>query len=165
MILQFEWTGRDTASSGYAYKLQTPLNCRKLVLKSVAVYGTSSLDSLTPLYLNCDFLGQQSSALFVPATYSDGSGRVNDVHNQRIAIGTVNDLGSAQTLNLTLMEGETHLPHGQQLAFSLDHRPITGSPFRYSDITALAGADFPDNLRVVITLECTGGSQAPESEA
>jgi hypothetical protein len=166
MILQFEWSGADTASSAYTYKLQTPLNFTKLVLKSAAVYTSeSSLDGMTPLYLNMSFLGQ-THALFSPATYGDSSGRVNDVDNGRVAIGTVNDIGIVQQLNLTVIDTETHFEHGKTLAFGLEHRAVTsGESFSYAAITALSGSEFTDDFRVVVTFETVGGSQEPQSES
>jgi hypothetical protein len=96
MLLNFEWSGADTTGSGYTFKLQDPLNFSKLVLKSVAVYSSeSSLDGLTPLYMNMNFIGQ-NNALFSPATYGDSSGRVNDVSNARIPVCTINELGIPQ---------------------------------------------------------------------
>jgi hypothetical protein len=166
MILQFEWSGADTASSAYTYKLQTPLNFTKLVLKSAAVYTSeSSLDGMTPLYLNMSFLGQ-THALFSPATYGDSSGRVNDVDNGRVAIGTVNDIGIVQQLNLTVIDTETHFEHGREMSFGLDHRAVTsGESFSYAAITALSGSEFTDDFRVVVTFETVGGSQEPQSAA
>jgi hypothetical protein len=166
MILQFEWSGADTASSAYTYKLQTPLNFTKLVLKSAAVYTSeSSLDGMTPLYLNMSFLGQ-THALFSPATYGDSSGRVNDVDNGRVAIGTVNDIGIVQQLNLTVIDTETHFEHGKTLAFGLEHRAVTsGESFSYAAITALSGSEFTDDFRVAVTFETVGGSQEPQSES
>jgi hypothetical protein len=166
MILQFEWSGADTTGSTFAYKLQTPLNLTKLVLKSVAVYTSESLlDGMTPLYLNMDFLGQ-NHAFMTPATYEDSSGRVNDVDNGRVAIGTVNDIGIVQQLNLTLIDTETHFEHGKTLAFGLEHRAVTsGESFSYAAITALSGSEFTDDFRVVATFETIGGSQEPQSAA
>lgn len=166
MILQFEWSGADTTGSTFAYKLQTPLNLTKMVLKSVAVYTSESLlDGMTPLYLNMDFLGQ-NHAFMTPATYEDSSGRVNDVDNGRVAIGTVNDIGIVQQLNLTLIDTETHFEHGKTLAFGLEHRAVTsGESFSYAAITALSGSEFTDDFRVVATFETIGGSQEPQSAA
>jgi hypothetical protein len=166
MILQFEWSGADTTGSGFAYKLQTPLNFTKLVLKSAVVYTSEPLlDGVTPLYLSMDFLGQ-NHAFMTPATYEDSSGRVNDVDNGRIAIGTVNDISIVQQLDLTLIDTETHFEHGKTLTFGLEHRAVTsGESFSYAAITALSGSEFTDDFRVVVTMETVGGSQEPQSAA
>jgi hypothetical protein len=165
MLLNFEWSGADTAGSGYTFKIQDPLNFSKLILKSVAVYGSeSSLDGLTPLYLNMNFLGQ-NNAFFSPATYEDSSGRVNDVSNTRIPVCTINELGRPQMLNVVLLDGETHFEHGKKIIFSLDTRTIGSEPFSYGAIEAMSGSDFTDDMRVVVTMETVGGSQAPQSES
>ena len=165
MLLNFEWSGADTTGSGYTFKLQDPLNFSKLILKSVAVYSSySSLDFLTPLYLNMNFLGQ-SNALFSPATYGDSSGRVNDVSNTRIPVCTINELGTPQALNVVLLDGETHFEHEKELTFSLDTRTIGADPFSYGSIAAMSGSDFTDDFRVVVTMETVGGSQEPQSAA
>ena len=165
MLLNFEWSGADTTGSGYTFKLQDPLNFSKLILKSVAVYSSySSLDFLTPLYLNMNFLGQ-NNALFSPATYGDSSGRVNDVSNTRIPVCTINELGTPQTFNVVLLDGETHFEHEKELTFSLDTRTIGADPFSYGSIAAMSGSDFTDDFRVVVTMETVGGSQAPQSES
>eukprot|EP01047_Picozoa_sp_COSAG01_P044338 COSAG01_NODE_3999_length_5446_cov_4.154853_3_plen_166_part_00 len=165
MLLNFEWSGADTTGSGYTFKLQDPLNFSKLILKSVAVYSSeSSLDGSTPLYLNMNFLGQ-NNALFSPATYGDSSGRVNDVSNTRIPVCTINELGIPQALNVVLLDGETHFEHEKELTFSLDTRTIGADPFSYGSIAAMSGSDFTDDMRVVVTMETVGGSQAPQSAA
>ena len=162
MILQFEWNGADTTGSGYTFQLETPLNFTKLVLKSVVVYGSSSLDASTPLYLNANFLGQHH-ALLAPATFSDGTGRVNSVNNDRIAVGTIGDLGVVQQLDLVLIDGESHWEHGKELVMSLSHRAVDSETLAYGAITALGGSDFTDDMRVLVTFETVGGSQAPQS--
>ena len=165
MLLNFEWSGADTTGSGYTFKLQHPLNFSKLILKSVAVYSSySSLDFLTPLYLNMNFLGQ-NNALFSPATYGDSSGRVNDVSNTRIPVCTINDIGIVQQLNVVLLDGETHFEHEKELTFSLDTRTIGADPFSYGSIAAMNGSEFTDDFRVVVTMETVGGSQEPQTES
>jgi hypothetical protein len=81
--------------------------------------------------------------------------------------GTVqNDIGIVQQLDLTLIDTETHFEHGKTLAFGLEHRVVTsGESFSYAAITALSGSDFTDDMRVVVTMETIGGSQALQSAA
>ena len=161
MILQFEWSGADTPSSDYTYKLQTPLNFTKLALKSVAVYLLDGdMEGYEPLYLAMDFLGQ-NHALLLPAEYGDGSGRVNDVHNGVIALGSTTDMGFMQPFDLTLIDRETHFEHGKELSFDLLTRSVSEGGF--GDLESL-GEDFV-SMRVVVTMETVGGSQEPQSES
>jgi hypothetical protein len=160
MILQFEWSGTDTPGSGYTYKLQTPLNFTKLILKSVAVYklGGDGPEGHVPLYLAMDFPGQ-NHALLSPAEYEDDSGRVNDVDNERIALG---DMGFTQPFDLTLIDGETHFEHGKKLSFDLQFRSVSEEG-ELGSIQSL-GEGFAA-MRAVVTMETVGGSQEPQTES
>ena len=160
MILQFEWSGTDTPGSGYTYKLQTPLNFSKLILKSVAVYmiDGDGPEGHIPFYLAMDFLGQ-NHALLSPAEYEDGSGRVNTVDNKLLALG---DMGFTQPFDLTLIDRETHFEHGKELSFDLQFRSVSEEG-ELGAIQSL-GEGFAA-MRAVVTMEAVGGSQEPQSAA
>ena len=179
VLLVFEWTGQDTATSSYTFKLQNSLNFTALTLKdvhvtahndalseqwddaAVGVEAPATRDMTAPLYLSMNFTNDYDVAHFMPGTFSDGSGRVNTVSNSRVDIGhalaaTGSTIGRMRPLDYPVITHETHWEAGKEITLGIQYRSVE-TPGIFDDISDMTDSVWDNSCRVAVTFEAEGG--------